>query len=261
MRLNRVPTSVKLATELMKSQNFTPSGSPSVSSSVIDSPQPHPTAPSHAAKREMPHNTAMLPPPTPHPPSAMDLGKGRPTLSVPSTPGATSGPLLATPASIAQGRNSASRSSTPATSQIVSRMRPSLPTDPEASGNFLSVGARHNRYRTSMHESTSQPMVLDDLTKSPPQWTPPNVASATLGRSSSPYGLGLDLPSSKLLQPPAAVGGSMTPAGGLPSGRSRLRSTTDKTLRQHDHAEPAGETAAMETEFCWEHCEAPAGTS
>lgn len=229
MRLNRVPTAVKLATELMKSQSPGPSSkslgllasSPQVRLDTI--PQSAPTLLAESKNRT---STDMPPPPVP--PGVLEIGKGRPTISVPSTPAQQVWPgVKASSASSNLLPPSAYRG--PAHSQSQPRIRPSMPADTATPEPFLSVGARRDRYRTSMHESISRPVVTDEISDSPPQWSPRDGAASTES-SSSRFGLGLNMPSAGFLHPAAEVLGGQFSTENT-STRSHLRSTTDKTLQ------------------------------
>ncbi|WWC68367.1 uncharacterized protein I206_102292 [Kwoniella pini CBS 10737] len=189
IRLNRVPTSVRLAAELIKNTGSTatppPAGTSSppsgASTASVPTPNPSPVGASPSVKannpllpshRELTAFTSMPPPAMkPNATSMLDLGIGRPTSSMPATPSGTRSlsptmeKNLPNTASIS-GTGSASRSSSGASLApppafktpmlpIHPRPRPSLPTDPAAGLSEAFIpSARHHRYRTSLHEAS-----------------------------------------------------------------------------------------------------------
>lgn len=265
MRLNRVPTSVRLAAELIKnpsgsgpsnlSGNSPPSAGSAASTASVPTPNPSPagSVPTanympRSATRELGAFSSMPPPPAPgSTPSPLDLGKGRPSLSVPATPMATrnvsptSGSSFAMPTAV----NVPEKSRIPLTAKLApptsgqtpissspARPRPSLPFDTPALDEPFK-GGRHHRYRVSMHETNFKPSFSAGLTESPPsEWSPPAEATALtsggLSRAAA-FGLGLNIPPLPAHLTTTSASGSLTP--GAPANMPRVRSTTGKTLQ------------------------------
>ncbi|WVQ85691.1 hypothetical protein IAT38_007857 [Cryptococcus sp. DSM 104549] len=258
IKLNRVPTSVRLAADLLKnSNNQIPSPQNSAPTPVASVPTPN-SSPVLAAtnpggtasgsmgpppSRELSGHASMPPPLAPRS-SIMDLGKGRPTLSVPSTPVATRSPspiatkavggLPSTAPVSATGDNPRSFSGlglapptsfktplVPGQMHPAPRPRPSLPSDP-VTGEPLSGGARLHKYRTSLHEATMMPVMSGILTDSPADThTQPSPAKS----DSASFGLGLSMPPAAAHLAPGASG-TATPG----AGPARVRAGGEKGL-------------------------------
>ena len=268
MRLNRVPTSVRLAAELIKNPTSNiiqgqagsspPPGSFVAPGSALPTPSPlkvGQVSPSRAmpppALREMGH-FASLPTATQRPAASasMDIGKGRPTLSVPGTPVASRSvtPIETrsasgdAPLSTAEALHLPVPGSLPPPSAFKTpllptkpRPRPFLSTETGSlAGQFADVPRLH-RYRVSVHEATFKPTVLPELTESPASvWSPPPESSSSASTSTSPFGstrfgLGLNV------QRKAADFGAAVDPSGVISARTetslRQRSTMGQQLQ------------------------------
>lgn len=201
MRLNRVPTSVRLASDLIKSS--TPLSPPSHSghsnqpstSSSIGSPPPTSIVSGH--RRELSSFSSL-----PSPPQSALSGEGasRPALSVPATPSATRNVTPEDlPKPVTAKEAAATAAMPPPTSfkppnQPQPKSRPSLPAptgfSPGALGEPFSGVSRHSKFRTSVHEATFS---APDFAGSPgPDSAPSSISIAAKRRS--PFGLGLEMP-------------------------------------------------------------------
>lgn len=228
MRLNRVPTSVRLASDLIRSS--TPLSSSTThghahqhSSSSSSGSQPvaasHPHTPGH--RRELSSFSSL-----PSPPRSTQPGDGptRPTLSVPATPSATRNVTpedLPDPPVTAKDSASLAMPPPPSSlkppSQIAQpqpKSRPSLPAPAAFNAGVLGEPftgvSKHSKFRTSVHEATFTPT---ESSNSPPPWTPHEAggdsapSSISVAKRRPPFGLGLEMPSSSH---PAAEPGSLT---------------------------------------------------
>ncbi|WWC88163.1 uncharacterized protein L201_003068 [Kwoniella dendrophila CBS 6074] len=266
IRLNRVPTSVRLAAELMKNTGNTatppplqtaspPSGASTASvptpnpSPVGNSPASKPTNPPLPSARELAAFTSM-PPPAMKTGAAsfLDLGKGRPATSVPVTPSGIrsvspniekSVPTTSTSATSKNMRSSSLANLAPPPTfktpmlPTQARPRPSLPADPaSAVSETFTTPARHHRYRTSLHEASLKAAISSmspDISDSPT-----SLPSAPRSVEPSPaavpkvssYGLGLSM------SPNATdhTSGTVTPGGPIGPGSSRIRSVTGQGI-------------------------------
>jgi hypothetical protein len=214
IRLNRVPTSVKLATELIKNPSVTLSppvlsvqpertpNSSSTSTGSVPTPNPSPAGsvptpsnvPPPQSNRELGPFTSLPAGPSkggaiPH----LDIGKGRPT-SVPATPvptrhSSTADGALPTASSslgLAEVVRAPSLTSMappsafkqPALPSPHERTRPSLPPEaPTGLGEPFAVPNRH-RYRTSIHEAMFRPIVSPESGELSSSISPPTTGSA-----------------------------------------------------------------------------------
>ncbi|WRT65962.1 uncharacterized protein IL334_002913 [Kwoniella shivajii] len=255
IRLNRVPTSVRLAAELIKntgnmatpppSNSSPPSGT---STASVPTPNPSPVGSSPLPPtRELAHFTSMPPPPMKsNLVSPLDIGKGRPTMSVPVTPAglrslsptiekstasttaptsgtgqsyrSTSGPSLAPPSAF----------KTPLV-PTQPRPRPSLPIDSVGGlSEAFTPSARHHRYRTSLHEGALKSAIMTELTDSPTlRPSPPESTNPSPTSKTSSYGLGLTMPPTTAFSIPEGTTGTATP-GAL--GAVRGRSITGQNI-------------------------------
>ncbi|WVR05595.1 hypothetical protein IAU60_002614 [Kwoniella sp. DSM 27419] len=269
IRLNRVPTSVRLAAELIKNGSApTPpphlvTASPPSGASTASVPTPNPSpvgstlavnaagSPAASTSRDIAHFNSMPPPPI-KALAGLEHERGRPANSVPATP---SGARSKSPAVGGSGGSSTTRNT--ALSVVTPRVpsggslappptfktplpmvqpRASLPLDTtELAESFGSSAARHHRYRTSMHEATLQAAMTSGFTD-----TPPSLPSAPLTQSSSPassgksgsFGLGFSMPPSSALPNSHRPhpSGSVTPGVPGPVSQPRNRSTTEKGI-------------------------------
>ncbi|WWC60586.1 uncharacterized protein I303_103160 [Kwoniella dejecticola CBS 10117] len=271
IRLNRVPTSVRLAAELIKNTGSTATPPPAqtasppsgASTASVPTPNPSPVGTSPSSKpinpilpsnRELAAFTSMPPPALKATTvSMLDLGKGRPTSSVPATPSGmrslsptieksipTTAPSSATGPS---SRSSAGANLAPPPAfktpmlPIHPRPRPSLPADSAGGLSEAFVpSARHHRYRTSLHEASLKSAIASmspELTDSPTALpSPPQIAEPTPGPvpKTSSYGLGLSMPPATAFIVPEGTGGAVTPGGLVGAGASRVRSTTGQGI-------------------------------
>ena len=220
MRLNRVPASVRMAGELMKSssaqnQPSTNSSSTATSTGSVNTPNPSPAGslpnigsmPPPSSTRPLGATASMPPPST----TTSDSTASRPNLTVPVTPLGTAGNKkgLSPTASInSEGggvnRKPSASSLAPPSSFRGSntspsgplRPRPSLPPDPAGLGEPFS--SRAHKYRTSMHEQhfKAGSSLLSDSSS---QWSPASEAesstSVSTAQSKNPaLGLGFNMP-------------------------------------------------------------------
>ncbi len=265
IRLNRVPTSVRLAAELIKhpkdnnsqaQSSSPPSGGSAITSGAVSTPNPSPAG-SVSATSHMPAPAmrglgqfASMPPSTavPAPPasSPINIGKGRPSLSVPETPlaGRSISPTQQGLSAIAvSGKHGdRSRQAGPANLGPPCAFKAPLPPSqllrPAPSGQSavptlsepFDGSSRRHRYRVSMHEARFKPTLTSDFTESPPpEWlSPPEATAAPSGRPSraAAYALNLDMPPVPAHLTTPSASGSVTP--GAPANQPRLRSTTGK---------------------------------
>ena len=221
IRLNRVPTSVRLAAELIKQPSAgassqtqsggqhhttpssssgtgpgTPSGTPAEGSQSSEGSRPN---------RDLGATTSMPPPALPHSKPPFNIGKGRPTLSVPATPSSTRNHSFADkpPSSTVEPgpprRTPSSGSLAPPTSfkaptGQIPKLRPSAPpqTDSSPASTSATAQAKTHRYRTSMHEASFQ----SGFAKAASANWPPAQSQTTPSTAISPpaLGLGLDMP-------------------------------------------------------------------
>jgi len=249
IRLNRVPTSVRLAAELIKHPSAgtspqvqtvglhhttpssssgtgpgTPSGTPADGSSESDAPRP---------SRDLAGTSSMPPPALPHSKPPFNIGKGRPTLSVPATPSSTrvnsfaeTGPSGTTesgpPRRIPSSGSLAPPTSFKAPAGQLPKLRPSAPpqTDSSPASASAAAQAKTHRYRTSMHEASFQSGFARAVSANWPAQaaTTPSTAIPPPG-----LGLGLDMPQTAI----RLTGADVEPSG--PSqdpGAPRIRSVT-----------------------------------
>lgn len=215
IRLNRVPTSVRLAAELIKQPTNSPQTQPlslhhntPSSSSGTDPNTPSGTPVDSQASqtprvaRDLSATASMPPPSLPHSKPPFNIGKGRPTLSVPATPSSTRNNSYAdkTPASTTETgpprRIPSSGSLAPPTSfkppaAQVPKLRPSAPPQTESNPATVSAAgqAKTHRYRTSMHEASFQ----SGFARSTSANWPAAQAQTTPSTAIPPPGLGLGL--------------------------------------------------------------------
>lgn len=206
IRLNRVPTSVRLAAELIKNNSaMSPPGMSAAQNIKLPSPAPAAVTPRPSPSSAPVKGTALPPdaildlnaPDDISPSSSpslgsasvrksprtivQELGKGRPGASVPTTPMSTRNHTPYDDAKAAQADSrsnfdpSSTRSMPPPSFKAPflpsqPRSRPSLP-DPALQDAYGSAQSGRHRYRTSMHEATFTPPVAHDLTASPTPWS------------------------------------------------------------------------------------------
>ncbi|KAK4684867.1 serine/threonine-protein kinase RIM15, partial [Tremellales sp. Uapishka_1] len=277
IRLNRVPTSVRLAADLIKSTSNAlspPSQSTTMLSSSPNTPSgsgvtPH-TSPVVSVRpspiREVGGFAPLPPVSTRSLASSPTESKGRPVLSIPAPPV----PVRNDTASKSIPQDSALSTSSPSVDvprlpssatlappgafkaplpPFLPRARPSLPVSSNFDnglGEPFAGQTRHNKYRTSMHEF--KPSMMSGVTTSPPSWSdrPDPEVAPTASTDTSSFGLGLDMPPvTSFLAPHVAsvsASGSVTP-GGVAS-RPRIRSTTGKALAMDLAGVPAMGDAA-----------------
>ncbi|OCF75273.1 AGC protein kinase [Kwoniella mangroviensis CBS 8886] len=271
IRLNRVPTSVRLAAELIKNTGSAPTPPPfqtasppsGASTASVPTPNPSPVANSPLVKptnppipsaRELAAFTSMPPPAIKSASASLaELGKGRPTSSVPATP---AGLRSVSPTIEKNIPNTAPTSAVGPSSRTVSgptlapppifktpllptqpRPRPSLPVDPAGgvTEGFAS-SARHHRYRTSLHEASlksAMTAISPDFNDSPtslPSAPETEEPSPTTGPKTSSYGLGLSMPPETAFLVPEGTTGTVTPGAPVGVGSSRTRSTTGQGI-------------------------------
>ena len=245
IRLNRVPTSVRMAAELIKNTGGngaggSPSsgGSASSTASVL-TPNPSPASsvpvlsnmPPRALRDLVP--IMSMPPPSTQAPgsSPVELGKGRPSLSVPVSPMTgrnvipTDTDSFATPSPSGVPERprlpSAATLAPPSTFKEPSRTdqgrpRPS-PFEAPSLAESSSSAAKHHRYRVSMHEAIFQPSFSSDVTEGSDH------------HRSEPHGRSPKTPTLLAHLHATSVSGSVTP--GAPANQPRVRSTTGKALQ------------------------------
>ena len=262
MRLNRVPTSVRLAADLIRipsgSSTLQSGGSPPSSGSadsLVSIPTPNPSL--AGSEPDTKHVLSLLPrdmgpplsmpSPSAHPPTSTDPRRGRQSLSVPGTPYAAQSisptgsepPAIVGPVVITERSQPAALATLAPPSAfkvplapVLSRDRPSLPSDRLDSAEFIGGGSRH-RNRVSLHEAAFKPTLLSDFTESPhEEWSSiqenPASTSATSSRGTA-HGLGLKIP------PVSAQSTTFPGAGNVTldayAHPPRLRSTTGKDLQ------------------------------
>jgi serine/threonine-protein kinase RIM15 len=218
IRLNRVPTSVRLAAELIKQPSAGTSpqiqtiglhhNTPSSSSGTgPGTPSGTPAEGSQSSEgsrtnRDLGAASSMPPPALPHSKPPFNIGKGRPTLSVPATPSSTRNHSFAdkAPASTVEPgpprRIPSSGSLAPPTSfkapaGQMPKLRPSAPpqTDSSPASTSAAAQAKTHRYRTSMHEASFQSGFARTASAN---W-PPAQSQTTPSTAILPPGLGLGL--------------------------------------------------------------------
>ncbi|ORY28595.1 hypothetical protein BCR39DRAFT_559411 [Naematelia encephala] len=265
IRLNRVPTSVRLAGDLIKNNlsvvspppasTSPPSGGSISSTASVPTPNPSPAA-SVPILNSIPPSRELGP--TASAPIAMlshtlHIGKGRPTLSVPGTPVSTRYPSIEEKGAISRSDSNggsldavghlsrspiAPPSSFKAPLSVPQRIRPSLPVEVQGQGLGEPFSApKQHRYRTSMHETTLRPLIARDTTGSqasdllspPPASHSLTSSPSSVPNSASPFGLGLQVQPASTYFPGTSLSGSTTPGG--VRDRPRLRSTTGKMLQ------------------------------
>lgn len=253
IRLNRVPTSVRLAAELMKNPNSTlspPSTDQSdsfpgsaIPTTSIPTPNPSPVGslpmptPLTSLKELGDFKASVARAPIPIP---MEIGKGRPSLTVPGTPLAPRNMSMdkggISPTNISGGNPDPAKLPAMATlappSAFKAPLPPSLPRQrpvgSQDSGSDAVQPPRTHRYRTSMHEASMRSGLSSSFAGSPPSWA---VDPQAAGPSKSPpYGLGLNVPPATARPSVPSASGSLTP-GAHPGHLPRMRSTTGKALQ------------------------------
>lgn len=265
IRLNRVPTSVRLAAELIKNPSSATMSPPQQNASLpqsgsVDSSSSigsFPMAPVHTgqesstksptsgitAARELAAFSSMPPPTVPHSKPPFNIGKGRPTLSVPATPSSTrnssyidkSAPTTTTE-TVPLGRVTSTGSIAPPTSYRApaalgqtSKTRPSAPPESnvQSSGPFSGQTKTH-RYRTSMHEANFKSGFAGKVDSS--SWTTglSGAGSIPEGTKSAGLGLGFDVPQTAIRLDGAEGSGPSTKPN--PHDLPRLRSVTGQGL-------------------------------
>lgn len=265
IRLNRVPTSVRLAAELIKNPSSTTmspphqnaslqhSGSMDSSSSTgsfpmapvqsVQEPSNKPATSGITAARELAAFASMPPPAVTHSKPPFNIGKGRPTLSVPATPSSTRNSSYidnSAPATTTQqvplGRVTSTGSIAPPTSYRApaalgqtSKPRPSAPpeSNSQPSGPF-STQTKTHRYRTSMHEATFKSGFAGKVDSSSWATGLSGAGSIPEGIKSAGLGLGFNVPQTAIrLDGTEGSGPSSKPN---PHDLPRLRSVTGQGL-------------------------------
>jgi serine/threonine-protein kinase RIM15 len=261
IRLNRVPTSVRLAAELIKQPSAgtspqvqtiglhhntpssssetgpgTPSGTPADSSQSSEGTR---------SNRNLGATSSMPPPALPHSKPPFNIGKGRPTLSVPATPSSTRNNSFAEkgPASTTESgpprRIPSSGSLAPPTSfrppaGQIPKLRPSAPpqTDSSPATTSAAAQAKTHRYRTSMHEASFQSGFARAVSANWPaaqSQTTPSTAIPPPG-----LGLGLDMPQTAIRLTDAEAAETSGPS--QEPGAPRMRSVTGQDYAAMDLA-------------------------
>lgn len=252
IRLNRVPTSVRLAAELIKQpsastspppqlpalHNTTPSSSGSAPVTSAGTPNATPLDPNQTtvSRVDSARDLAAMPPPTlPHAKPPFNIGKGRPTLSVPATPASSRNTSYVDKSSDNTGalaipaRKLSSSSLAPPTSfkppiAQVQKSRPSAPPQTESTPGKESFAAqtKTHRYRTSMHEASFK----SGFKAAASSWATPDTASTapTTAIPQPGLGLGLDMPQTAI----RLTNEDASEFTGLPGGAGapRVRSVT-----------------------------------
>ncbi|WVF70959.1 hypothetical protein IAT40_005755 [Kwoniella sp. CBS 6097] len=272
IRLNRVPTSVRLAAELIKNTGnvATPpplqTASPPSGTSTASVPTPNPSPVGSSTTvinmgppptRDLQHFLSMPPPPLKSQIApSLDFAKSRITSSVPATPSGmrsispaieksklpTTAPTSAVPSSASRSSSSANLAPPPVFKSplppIQPRPRPSLPVEAGGPGDAFPNPARHHRYRTSMHEATLKSAIAAQFTESSPHLpsdtTPESLAASV---KTAGFGLGLSMPPATAFLVPSSVSGTVTPGAPIGAG-SRTRSTTEQGIAMDLAGEP-----------------------
>lgn len=201
IKLNRVPTSVRMAADLLRNAN-TASPVP-----ISGSTPPEHLSPGNEGLVKEQIDQAIMPPPQPPAPSGQYMEDVRPGPTPMTT--ATPAPSTESHIPLAVGRSPSTPFKTPMV-PLLPRPKPSLPRESPALSSNDNVqtpmeSAKVHKYRTSLYEPVKSSNLLSESpsesTSGGENGSPAKSDSASVATSPSRFGLGLSIPSGSSTAP------------------------------------------------------------